>query len=100
MGTIEGWKTRKKKMQQTAAQGVSDAYNLGAARGYEEGRRSLADLIGQLQAIAVTAEKLCKVDGSKIGRMYYFDAQKAMEHSERLHELLAEWRKGQKEKRW
>lgn len=60
----------------------------------------LADLIGQLQAIAVTAEKLCKVDGSKIGRMYYFDAQKAMEHSERLHELLAEWRKGQKERKW
>jgi len=34
------------------------------------------------------------------GRMYYFDAQKAMEHSERLHELLAEWRKGQKERKW
>lgn len=34
------------------------------------------------------------------GRMYYFDAQKAMEHSERLHELLADWRKGQKERKW
>lgn len=100
MGTIEGWQTRRKKAEQTHTQQIDAAYNLGLGRGYENGRASLADLIGQLQAIAVTAEKLCKVDGSKIGRMYYFDAQKAMEHSERLHELLTEWRKGQKEKRW
>ena len=55
-----------------------------------------------LRAIALTAEHLCKYDGSKAmtAKGHYYDAQKAMEFSDRLHELLAEWRKGQKEGRW
>lgn len=58
--------------------------------------------IETLRAIALTAEHLCKYDGSKAmtAKGHYYDAQKAMEFSDRLHELLAEWRKGQKEGRW
>lgn len=55
-----------------------------------------------LRAIALTAEHLCKHDGSKAmtAKGHFYDAAKAYEYSERLHELLAEWRKGQKEGRW
>lgn len=55
-----------------------------------------------LRAVAITAERLCRYDGSKAmtAKGHFYDAAKAYEFSERLHELLAEWRKGQKEGRW
>ena len=98
MGTIEGWQTRRRTSAQQEEFIIAKAHR----HGYEEGRQSLAELIGTLQAIAVTAERLCKYDGSKAmtAKGHYYDAQKAMEFSDRLHELLAEWRKGQKEGRW
>ena len=66
-------------------------------------RAEMADAeIETLRAIALTAEHLCKYDGSKAmtAKGHFYDAAKAYEFSERLHELLAEWRKGQKEGRW
>ena len=98
MGTMKGWETRRRTKLEQEEFIIAKAYR----HGYQEGRQSLADLLGQLQAIAVTAERLCRYDGSKAMSQHghFYDAAKAYEYSERLHELLAEWRKGQKEGRW
>lgn len=94
MGTLNGWVTRRRNKSEQEEFVISKAYN----HGYKEGRQSLADRIGLLQSIAVTAERLCRVDGGEPGRMY--DAQSFMEHRGHLHELITELRNGEKEGRW
>lgn len=106
MGTIEGWQTRRRTKAQQEEFIIAKAHNHGCAEGYKKGvadeRARIGTEIETLRAVAVTAERLCKYDGSKsmTAKGRYYDAQKAMEYSDRLHELLAEWRKGQKESRW
>lgn len=82
--------------------GIEHADLAAFALAQMEGKEAAEAERETLRAVAITAERLCRYDGSKAmtAKGHYYDAQKAMEFSDRLHELLAEWRKGQKEGRW